>query len=128
MLNVCHFPAAFGAISTCFNACFHTADFLAAQCTRLTDFGANLAHPLVKRRTHQLKISRCLANLGTADHKTKMLCFNMLTANLKAMVHSALQADLMTMTAGFNTSLHGVFTGSVGLLVHGDSPESLSGG
>lgn len=123
MLSACHFPAAFSAISTCFNACFHTADFLAAQCTRLTDFGANLAPPLVKRRTHQLKISRCLANLGTADHQTKMPCFNMLAANLKAMIHGALQADLMTMTAGFNTSLHTVFAGSVGCLIHGVSPE-----
>jgi hypothetical protein len=82
----------------------------------------------MKRRINQLEISRCLANLGTADHQTKMLCLNMLAANLKAMIHGALQADLMRMTTGFNTSNHAVFTGSVGLLVHGDSPKSLSCG
>ena len=115
-------PATLGAIATGLNAFIHAVEFLAAQRTCLTDFGANLANTLMKRRATEQKIGRCLADLGAADHETEMLCFNMLSAGLEAVVHGALQADLMAMAARLDTGLHGVFGGAVGLMFHGGSP------
>ena len=110
VLRARHFPATLGAISTCLNTFIHAAEFLAAQCACLTDFGANLANATMKRRVNELKIGRCLADLGAADHETEVFCFNMLSAGLEAVIHGGLQADLMAMTASLYTGLHGGFS------------------
>ena len=110
VLRARHFPAALGASSTCLNAFIHAADFLAAQRACLTDFGANLANTTMKRRVNELKIGRCLADLGAADHKTEVFCLDVFSAGLETVVHGGLQADLMAMTTSLYTGLHGGFS------------------
>ena len=108
MLGAGHFSATLCAISTCLNAFIHAIEFLAAQRACLTDFGANLTNTTMKRRATELKIGRCLADLGAADHETEVFCFNMLSACLEAVIHGRLQADLMAMTTSLYTGLHGL--------------------
>lgn len=117
VLSARHFPATLGTFLTCFDAFVHIADLLAIRCACLTDFGTNLANTTMKRRVNELKIGRCLADLGAADHETEVFCFNMLSASLKTVVHGGLQADLMTMATSLNTGLHGLI--SMGWVIHG---------
>ena len=122
MLGISHLSATLGAFATGLNAFFHAVEFLAALRACFTDFGANLANSTMKRGVAELKIGRCLAYLGAADHETEVFCFNMLSAGLEAMIHGGLQADLMAMTTSLYTGLHGVFRGGMGLMFHGASP------
>lgn len=122
MLGISHLSATLGAFATGLNAFFHAVEFLAALRACLTDFGANLANSTMKRGVAELKIGRCLADLGAVDHETEVFRFNMLSARLEAVVHGACQADLMTMAARLDTGLHGVFRGGMGLMFHGGSP------
>ncbi|MGZ8159680.1 MAG: hypothetical protein ACXWT1_18930 [Methylobacter sp.] len=110
VLSARHFPATFSTFLTGLDAFIHTADILAAQRARLTDFGANLANTTMKSRIHELKIGRCLTYLSAADHKTEMFCLDVLAAGFEAVVHGGLKADLMAMTTRFYTGLHGVFS------------------
>jgi hypothetical protein len=110
MLSTRHFPATLCAISTCFDAFIHTIEFLAAQRACLTDFGADLANTTMKMRTTELKIGRCLADLGAVHHETEVFCFNVLSAGLEAVVHGGLQADLMAMATSLYTGLHGLIS------------------
>jgi hypothetical protein len=110
MLSAGHFPATFGTFLTGFDAVIHTADLLAAQRTCLTDFGTDLAKTMRKFGATELQISRCLADLGAADHETEVFRLDVLSAGLEAVVHCGLQADLMTMTTSLYTGLHGVFS------------------
>ncbi len=71
----------------------------------------------MKMRTTELKIGRCLADLGAVNHDTEVFCFNVLSAGLEAVVHGGLQADLMTMATSLYTGLHGLI--SVGWVFHG---------
>ncbi|MDD5410801.1 MAG: hypothetical protein PHF31_05205 [Methylobacter sp.] len=64
----------------------------------------------MKRRVNELKIGRCLADFGAADHEAEVLCFNMLSAGLEAVIHGGFQADLMTMTTNLYTGLHSGFS------------------
>ena len=58
-----------------------------------------------------------MADFGAVNHETKVICFNVLSAGLKAVVHGGLQADLMAMATSLYTGLHVVF--SVGWVIHG---------
>ena len=117
MLNVRHFPATLGAVSAGLHTFIHAADLFTILCTGLTDFGTDLANTMLKMRVTELKINRGLANLGAIDHESEVICFNMLSTCLKAMVHGSLQADLMAIATSFYTGLHGVF--SVSWVIHG---------
>lgn len=117
MLTACHLPATLGAVSTCLNAVIHTADLLAIRSACFANFGANFAKTMLKMRTAELEIGRCLADLGAVHHETEMFCFNVLPASLEAMVHGGLQADLVAMSTSLYTGLHGLF--SVGWMIHG---------
>ena len=110
MLSARHLPATLGTVSTCLDAFVHTTDLLANQRTCLANFGTDLANTTMKMRTTELKIGRCLTDLGAVNHETKVFCFNVFSAGLKAMVHGGLQADLMAMTTSFYTGLHGLFS------------------
>jgi len=110
-------PATLGAVSTCLDAFIHTANLLAIRYAGFADFGADLANTTMKMRATELKIGRCLANLGAVHHEPEVINFNMLSAGLKAVVHGSLQADLMAMATSFYTGLHGLF--SVGWVIHG---------
>lgn len=116
MLTYCHFPATLSTGSTSLDTFIHTAELFAIHCTRFADLGADFANTRMKRWSAELKIGRCLANLGTTHHETEVFCFNMLTASLKAVVHSGLKADLMAMATSRYTGLHGGF--NVGGVMH----------
>jgi hypothetical protein len=117
VLRAGHFPATLGTFFTCFDAFTHIADLLAIRCTGLADFGADRAKMMRKLRATELKIGRRLADFGAVDHETEVICFNVLSASLKAVVHGGLQADLMAMATSLYTGLHGVI--SVGWVIHG---------
>jgi hypothetical protein len=117
VLSAGHFPATLGAVSTCLDAFIHTADLLAICRAGFADFGADLANTTMKMRATELKIGRCLADFGAVDHETEVICFNMLSAGLKAVVHGGLQADLMAIATSLNTCLHSWFC--VGWVIHG---------
>jgi hypothetical protein len=117
VLGTCHFSAALGAGSTCQNAFIHAADLLAISRAGFADFGADFAKTMLKMRAAELEIGRRLANFGAVHHKTEVICFNVLSASFKAVVHGRLQANLMAMTTSFYTGLHGFF--SVGWVIHG---------
>jgi len=68
-------------------------------------------------RAAQHKIGRSLADLSAIHKKTKVIGLNVFSTSFEAMIHTVLQAHLMTMAAGSYTSLHGIF--SVGCLIHG---------
>jgi len=70
----------------------------------------------MKMRTTELKIGRCLTDLGAVNHETEVFCFNVLSAGLQAVVHGGLQADLMAMATSLYTGLHGLI--SVGWVIH----------
>ncbi|MDZ4811425.1 MAG: hypothetical protein SGI99_02270 [Pseudomonadota bacterium] len=61
----------------------------------------------------QHEIRRCLTNLGAIAQKTEVTGFDMLAACVKAMRHRAVQANLVTMSAGFDTALHSFMGRSV---------------
>ena len=113
-------PATLGADSTGLDAFIHTADFLAILRAGLADFGADLANAMLKMRATELKIGRCLADLGAVHDETEMFCFNVLSTGLEAVVHGGLQANLMASATSFYTGLRGVFR--VGWLMHGIFP------
>jgi hypothetical protein len=110
VFSACHFPATFGTFLTGFDAVIHIADLLAIRRTCLADFGTYLAKTMRKFGATELQISRCLADLGAADHQSKVFRLDMLSAGLKTVVHCGLQTDLMTMTTSLYTGLHGVFS------------------
>jgi hypothetical protein len=116
VLTTRHFPATLSTGSTGFNAFIHTADFFTIHRTCFTDIGTDLTNTAVKRRATKLEISRCLADLSTVHHETKVFCFNMLSTRLKAVVHGGLQADLMAVATSLYKSLHGGF--NVSVLMH----------
>jgi hypothetical protein len=58
-----------------------------------------------------------LANFSAVHHKPEVICFNMISTGIKAVIHSGLQADQMAMGTSIYTGLHGLF--SVGWLIHG---------
>jgi hypothetical protein len=58
--------------------------------TGFADFGAHFANTMMKSRAAELKISGCLAYLGTVHDKTEMIGFDMISACLKAVIHGSL--------------------------------------
>lgn len=116
VMGASHFPATLGAVSTGLDAFIHSADPLATRRACLADFGADLAKTMLKMRATELKVGRCLADLGTVHHQTKVFRLDVLSAAIEAMVHGGLQTDLMATTTSVYAGLHGVF--SVGWFVH----------
>ncbi len=113
VLVASHLPTALGTFPSGFDAILHAADFLTIHRAGLADFGADRAEMMRKLRATELKIGRCLANLGAVHQQAKVFGFNVLSAGLQAVVHGGLQTDLMTMATSFDTGLHGVFRGGV---------------
>lgn len=65
---------------------------------------------MLETRATQLEICRGLANLGAVHHQTKVFGLDVLSAGFQAVVHSGLQANLMTTRTSFYASLHGGFS------------------
>jgi len=116
VMGASHFPATPGAVSTGLDAFIHSADPLAIRRACLADFGADLAKTMLKMRAAELKVGRCLADLGTVHHQTEVFRLDVLSAGIEAMVHGSLQTDLMATATSFYAGLHGMF--SVGRFVH----------
>jgi hypothetical protein len=112
-----HFPTTLGTGSTCLDAFIHTAKLLAIHRACLADFGTDFAKTMLKMRVTELKVGRCLANLGAVHQETEVFSFNVLSAGHKTVVHGGLQTDLMAMATSLNTGLHALF--SMGRVIHG---------
>ncbi len=119
VLNTRHLPATVGAVSTGLDAFIHAADLRAIGGARRANFGADLAKTMLKLRVAELKIGRCLADLGTVHQESEVFWIYVLAAGLEAKVQGGLQANLMTPAASLDAGLHGVFSGGVGWLMQG---------
>jgi hypothetical protein len=82
MTSTGHFPATRGAVSTCLDTVIHAADLLAVCRACLANFSADLTKTVLKMRAAELKIGRCLADLGAAHHETEVFRFDMFSAGL----------------------------------------------
>jgi len=82
MASTCHFPATLGAVSTCLDAFIHAADLLAICRACLANPSADLAKTMLKMRAAELKIGRCLADLGAVHHQAEVFRLDVLSAGL----------------------------------------------
>jgi hypothetical protein len=76
---------------------------------------------MLKVRVAELKIGRCLADLGAIHQKPEMLWFDVFAASLKTVGHGRFQADLMAFAARIDAGLHRVF--GVIWVIHGRLPR-----
>jgi hypothetical protein len=109
MSHIHHLPACFGAISAGFNTFIHTAYFLAIKRACFADLSTNSAQRMLKGTT-QHKIGGSLAYLSTIHQQAEVIGFNMFPAGFKAMIHTRLQANLVTASTSSDTGLHGWFS------------------
>lgn len=87
MIDAGHFPATLGAVLTCIDAFIHTADLFAICRASLADFDANRTNAMLKRGVTELKIGRCLANLGAVHQEAYVFRLDVLSVGILAKVH-----------------------------------------